>query len=177
MRNLLVLTALVLTACPAAEKAAVEATQPSGDAKSKGGGKKGKDTGDADAGASVAAGGGSATAYVVNVADESICYVYIGDGANNWSSDVLGNEILPAGYYLTVTGVSPGTVEVYAQGCDYSDWYGVVEGVETEVTFILYGGGGGDSGYTDEEGQGSLAESWLWTGAVEIVETAVDYWF
>lgn len=179
MRNLLLLSALSLSACAAAEKAAVAATEPNGDAKNNSGGKKGKETGDAGAGATISAGDGAATVYVVNFADESVCYVYIGDGANNWTVDLLGNEVLPVDYYLTVTGVSPGTVELYAQGCDSADWYGVLSDVGDgdEVTFVLSGGGGGDSGYSDSEEQFSLKDNALWRGAVAIVETAVDYWF
>lgn len=181
MQNLIVFAALTLSACAVAEKAAVAQTDPgdgSDDAKNDGGGKKGKETGNAGAGATTTAGDGSATAYVVNLADESICYVYIGDGAGGWTADLLGNDVLPINYYLTVTGVSPGTVELYAQGCDSADWYGVVPEVADgdDVTFVLYGGGGGDSGYADSEERFSLRDSWLWISAVEAIEIAVAYW-
>lgn len=147
------LLALLAGGCTPKEKAGKTGKSPSSEAQNQGGGQSGAPSGDEAAGASVNSGaGGAATIYVVNVADETICFVYLGDGSDNWTGDLLGSNVLEPGTYLTVAEVTPGFVEIYAEGCTSSDWYGSAD-VSGEYTFILTGGGGGDdTGYTYDTG-------------------------
>jgi len=95
--------------------------------------------------ATVTDAGGDAVVYVLDDSVEEICFAYLGDGAGDWTDDLLGDNVLGTGDYVTVTGVPSGTVEVYAEGCSGSTWYGIAD-VSSEYTFELVGGSV-DSGY------------------------------
>jgi hypothetical protein len=145
----LTLASVALSGCTTpepAEKAAKQATPPSSDAQNAGSGTSGAPS-QGSAGETVTSGSDAATVYVLNLSVETICYVYLGDGTGTWTDDLLGNYVLDSGDYLTVTGVTPGYVELYAEGCGTSDWYGSGT-VDSEFTFLLEGGGS-DTGYYD----------------------------
>jgi hypothetical protein len=75
-------------------------------------------------GAGVDAGGsGDITFYVSNEASQSVCYLYINNGSG-FTGDLLGENVLESGYYVPITGIAPGFVEVYAEACDDDGvWY------------------------------------------------------
>lgn len=136
---------------PDEQKSEGAKTEPSTNADNEGGGKEGQQTDDAaDAGTSDYGGGGSNTIYVVNDAVEDVCFLYLAY-EGDWSDDVLGNLVLPEGYYYWISGVPDGYIEMYAEGCEGSTWYGAGD-VASDYSFILYGGGGGgyDTGDTGD---------------------------
>jgi hypothetical protein len=124
--------------------------EPSSQADNEGKGGEGQQTDNSDDGGSAdSALGGDNIVYVVNFADEDVCYLYLAlDG--DWSDDVLGDFALPMDYYYWITGVPDGFIEVYAEGCEGGTWYGADE-LASDYTFFLYGGGsgGGDTGDWD----------------------------
>lgn len=126
-------------------------SEPNENADNEGEGGTGDQTEGADDGGSTDYGaGGDNTIYVLNSADEDICYLYLAlDG--DWSDDVLGVYALPMDYFYWVTGVPSGEISVYAEGCEGSTWYGS-DDVDGDYTFILTGGGGDDGG--DDSGGG-----------------------
>ena len=148
------LAAAIFQGCgvvPDEQKAEGAQTQPSAQADNQGGGEEGQQTEDAaDAGSSDYGAGGSNTLYVLNDANEDVCFLYLAlEG--DWSDDVLGNLVLPISYYYWISGVPSGYVEMYAEGCDGSTWYGA-DDVDGDYTFILYsaGPGGFDTGDTGD---------------------------
>jgi hypothetical protein len=122
---------------------------PSSDAQNQGSGQDGKPDSGSES-ANTNAGGGDAVIYVANFSAEDVCFVYYGDGAGNWSDDLLGENTLPVDYYLTINGVAAGAFEIYAEGCNGSDWYGSGE-VASEYTLLLTGGSS-DTGDTYDTG-------------------------
>lgn len=149
---LLSLTALLACDTASTEKSSAQPkTQPSDNADNQGSGNDGQATEDAgDAGSTDYGAGGDNTIYVVNFATEDVCYLYLAlDGS--WSDDVLGMYALGVDEYYWVTGVPSGFIEMYAEGCNGSTWYGGDE-VAGDYTFVLRGGsdgGGSDTGTFD----------------------------
>ncbi len=121
-------------------------------------GKADESTGDAVVGDS-----GSNTIYVINIAEEEVCWLYLSYNGD-WSDDVLGDNVLPIDYFYYLSGMPDGTIGMYAEGCEGAEWYNEADvsgGVE--YSFILIGGGGGDDtgdtgdgGDTGDTGEGGL---------------------
>jgi hypothetical protein len=145
--SLLLLGATACDPAEAAKSGRAAKTEPSKNADNEGSGSEGQATENAEDGGSTDYGaGGDNIIYVVNFADEDICFLYLAlDG--DWSDDVLGVYALLMDEYDWVSGVPNGYIEVYAEGCESSTWYGGAE-VASDYTFLLYGGGGGGGGDT-----------------------------
>ncbi|MFZ5477800.1 MAG: hypothetical protein ACOZNI_13575 [Myxococcota bacterium] len=116
-------------------------------------GESGNQVGDNEESASVEAGFDTSTAdvvntlYVVNLSDYDVCWVYADscDGAYV-SDDLLGEDWLPYGYYLEVTGLPSDCWELYAYDCDgVASWYTYTT-IDGEFTWFLTGSAGGDTG-------------------------------
>lgn len=142
-----------LVACPSEEKSAGPSTSPNSNADNQGQGGEGEQTdGSDDGGSTDYGGGGDSTIYVVNYADEDVCWLYLAlDG--EWSEDLLV-DVLAMDYYYWISGVPSGYIEMYAEGCEGSTWYGA-DDVTGDYSFLLYGGGGGggsDTGGWDTGG-------------------------
>jgi hypothetical protein len=84
-----------------------------------------------------------ASLYVVNDSSYSIWYLYVAAcGAPTWGNDVLGSNVIPPGYTLTLHGIQPGCWGFRAQTEDGSHYWQTQSGVNLteaeQYTWTLY---------------------------------------
>lgn len=146
-------TAAILTACTLNLKAdlAYKSDNPEPDkahadnASAAADGAEGKDVGDAKEHTAVSADeGGDATLYVVNLSSSNVCWVYA-DPCGDDTTDLLGDDALPADWYVSIDGLDEGCHDLWAFPCsdDGTFWYGRYD-LPSEFTWILADGDGVD---------------------------------
>jgi hypothetical protein len=84
--------------------------------------------------------GGTASLYVLNLATESVCWIYA-DPCGSESTDLLGTDVLQDDWYLTVEGLQNGCYNLWAFPCSGDGlWYSKIVDLEDEFTWILVPG-------------------------------------
>ncbi len=164
MRSLLSLPLLtLLAACGIFNTPADKAAEPakdknSGDAGS-GNGQDGRQTDGKTSQGTVDKGdGGDSTLYVVNDSDYNVCWIYADGCDGSQSDDLLGDYMLPPGYYLEVTGVPADCYDLWAFDCDETGIWNYEADISGEFTWFLTSYGDDDGG--DDTGGGGWDTSW-----------------
>ena len=97
----------------------------------------GNNTGNANNGGSSSQGNGNSTLYVVNYTGDDICYLYVDWCGEVSSPDLLGNDILPDGWYIQFNGLDAACYDLWAEDCYGGYWYDYDVQINGEFTWTL----------------------------------------